>query len=454
MRHGRLRRRLRLVCAVVALAAILLPTQAGMAQVVGGSLDPTFDQDGVRVDDFGSEDTARGVALQPDGRIVVAGTSCGGDILVARYTSAGALDPSFGSGGRVCIDMAAGSQDQGEEIFVLPDGRLLVAGTSGGDFALVRLTAEGRPDPTFDGDGKATYDFGAAEVLRDAALAPDGRIVLVGWRQRPGCPGPGPGIEIDYAILRVTVNGSLDPSFGQGGRVVISNGQVLRAEAVVVQPDGAIVVGGNTASCSRVSIDYSLFRLTATGDVDPGFSQNRQFFELGPDTVVDIALQGDGKLVVAIDTFVGPATSPSRDDAFTVLRVYPDGTLDPTFDGDGVAVVLFGEGRNATASAVLVQPDGRIVVGGSLRPASGFGGSDFALARLNPDGTPDATFGDGGRVVTDLGGNDILLALALQPDGKVVAAGSSDGNVALARYLAAGGGSRRAEGVASGVARA
>ncbi len=177
------------LAALVALtAALVVAAGLAQAQTSAGSLDPTFDHDGVRVDDFGFEETARGIAVQPDGRIVVVGTGCGGDILVARYTAVGALDPTFAGGGWLCVDVSAGSPDRGEEIFVLGDGRLLVAGTSGGDFALIRLTAEGRLDPGFDGDGKATYDFGGADALGDAALAPDGRVVLVGWRERPGCP--------------------------------------------------------------------------------------------------------------------------------------------------------------------------------------------------------------------------------------------------------------------------
>jgi uncharacterized delta-60 repeat protein len=412
---------------------------AAVTQVVDGSLDPTFDQDGIRVDDFGSTDAARGVAVQPDGKIVIAGTSCGGDILVARYDSTGALDPSFGSGGRVCVDVAGGSTDQGEEIFVLGDGKLLVAGTSAGDFALVRLNPDGSPDLTFDGDGKATYDFGANEQLYDAALAPGGKVVLVGSRERPGCQNFTFLPTVDAAIARVNPDGGLDPSFGEGGRVLVENAAVVRAQAVAVQPDGAVLVGGRMGSCSRVAIDYWLVRLTPAGAPDATFSASRDFFELGGDSVADIALQPDGKLVVVIDTFVGPATTPARDDAFTVLRISPDGSLDATFDGDGVATVLFGPGTNATPNAVVVQGDGKVLVGGSLASTSG-GAADFALARFNPDGSLDTTFASDATVVTDLGSDDLLLALALQADARVVASGTSGGNVALARYLLGGNG--------------
>jgi len=155
--------------------------------------------------------------------------------------------------------------------------------------------------------------------------------------------------------------------------VVIETNEIGSARAVAAQPDGSVVVGGQIASCTRVRIESSMLRLTPTGEVDPTFPPlPAAFIEVGPNSVADIAVQGDG----------------------------------------------------------------RIVAGGFLRPMSG-PGSDFALARLNPDGSPDTTFDGDGRVVTDLGGTDFLQALALQADGKLVAAGVSDGDVALARYLAA-----------------
>ena len=180
----------------VAVVALVFGVLAGPAPVAAGlpagSLDPTFGNGGIRRDDFGSTEVARGVAVQPDGRVVVTGTGCGGDILVARYTSAGAPDLSFSGDGWTCVDVGVGSADQGEEVFVLGDGRLLVAGTSAGNLALVRLNPDGSPDLTFDGDGRATYDFGATERLNDAALAPGGKVVLASRANTPAAPGSAP----------------------------------------------------------------------------------------------------------------------------------------------------------------------------------------------------------------------------------------------------------------------
>lgn len=423
------RRRVAPALTIVLVASLLAFVGAEPASAADGDLDPSFSGDGRVVSDFGSDESAEGVAVQPDGRIVVAGTGCGGAFLVARYDAGGNLDPTFDGDGWVCVDAGPGT-DRGVDVLVLPDGRLVVAGTSGGDFVLVRLTAAGGVDPTFGAGGRATFDFGGVDELRDVALAPDGRIVMVGETPTVGCvglPGPTPGQSVGVAVARALPDGSPDPSFGGDGTVVLaSDNLVQRGLAVAVHPDGRVVVGGRTASCTRVAIDFLLVRLTAGGEPDPTFDAGHPASLTGPTSVADLVVQPDGKIVAAIDTFVGPATGPPRDDAFTVARFNPDGTPDTSFDGDGVAAALFGEGVNATPTSVVLQA-GKITVGGSTD-------GNFAIARFNADGTPDTSFGPGGMVVTDFGGTDVLNALAVQPDGKLVAASQTGTDVAVARY--------------------
>ena len=413
----------------VALVATLMTVVVGPASAADGDLDPSFSGDGRVVSDFGADERAEGVAVQPDGRVVVAGTGCGGDFLVARYDAAGAPDTTFDGDGRVCVDVGAGSADRGVDVLVLPDGRLVVAGTSAGNFALVRLTAAGAVDQTFGAGGRATFDFGGAEELRDAALAPDGGIVMVGETPTVGCvglPGPTPGQSVGIAVARALPNGAPDPAFAGDGTVVLSSPNLVqRGLAVAVQPDGRVVVGGRTASCSRVAIDPLVLRLTAGGQPDPTFTASFPFVGV-PASVADLAIQPDGKIVAAVDTFVGPATAPERNDALTVVRFNPDGSPDAGFGNGGAATALFGAGVDATATSVVLQGD-KITVGGS---AAG----NFALARFNSNGTPDTSFAAGGMVVTDFGGTDTLHALAVQPDGKLVAAGQTGTDVALARY--------------------
>lgn len=424
------RRRIAPALTVVLVASLLISAAGGPASAADGDLDATFSGDGRVVSDFGSAERADGVAVQPDGRIVVAGTGCGGDFLVARYDAAGALDPTFSGDGRVCIEVG-GSDERAVDVVALPDGRLLVAGTSGGNFAVIRLSAGGTVDLSFGVGGVATFDFGGADELRDVALAHDGGIVMVGETPIVGCaglPGPTPGQSVAIAVARALPDGGPDPTFAGDGTVVLSaENQRQRGLAVAVQPDGRVLIGGRTASCTAVSIGFLLVRLTAGGAPEPTFDAGYpESLAGGPSSVADLAIQPDGKIVAAVDTFNGPATTPARDDAFTVLRFNPDGSLDTTFDGNGMATALFGEGVNATPTSLVLQ-GGKIVVGGTVE-------GDFALARFNTDGSPDTTFAAGGMVRNDFGEAASLNALAVQPDGKLVAAGHTGTDVVVARY--------------------
>ena len=413
---------------ILVLAAIIPIVAVSVAGADPGDLDPTFGTGGTVVSDFGGDEGARGVAVQPDGRIVVAGTGCGGDFLVARYDADGSPDPTFGMNGFRCIDIGAGSADQGEDMLLVGDGRMIVAGTSEGQFALVRLDGNGNPDPSFGSGGKRTYAFDGASQLRDAALAPDGGVVMVGETTTPGCATAPvtPGQTVGVGVVRTLPEGAPDPGFDFDGRLVVADtNSVQRGLAVAVQPDGAVVVGGRTSSCSRVSIDPLVFRLTAGGAPDPSFAAATSVFEPGP-TPPRTSPSSPTARSSSPSTPSSAATQPAHDDAFTVVRYNTDGTADPSFDGDGAATALFGEGTNATPAAVALQ-GGDIVVGGSVD-------GDFALARFNPDGTLDTAFGGDGTVVTDLGGVDAIAALAVQADDKLVAAGHSDADVALARY--------------------
>jgi uncharacterized delta-60 repeat protein len=409
-------------------ASLLTAVMTGPAGAADGDLDPTFSGDGRVVTDFGFDDRAEGLAVQPDGRIVVAGTSCGGDFLVARYNTDGSPDTTFAGDGATCIDIGAGSADRGDEVIVLSGGQLLIAGTSAGNFALVRLTADGTLDPSFGTGGRATYDAGGTDELRDAVVRPDGTIVMVGETSRVGCPQAPTmaGQTVAVAVVRALSGGAPDPGFGGGGTVVLADENLVqRGFAVAVQNDGGVVVGGLTSTCSRVSIDTLLVRLTAAGTPGAPFSES-PFDEVSPDSANDLAVQPNGGIVVAVDTFVGPALHPARDDAFTVLRYNANGSSDTTFGLNGVATALFGAGTNATARAITLQGS-KIVVGGTVD-------GDFALARFDANGALDPTFGGDGMVVTDFGGVDVLYALAVQPDGALVAAGQTGTNVALARY--------------------
>ena len=230
-------------------------------------------------------------------------------------------------------------------------------------------------------------------------------------------------------------NSLLDLSFGGDGKVTtpVGGGE---AEAVLLQPDGRIVTAGRSTALGN--IDFTLMRHDSSGNLDAGFGQGGiAKLDLGSvtDEALDAALQPDGK-IVAVGLTVGPAFNRN----FGVVRLEADGDPDPGFDQDGVVTTDFA-GAVDQANAVAVQPDGKIVVAGHAATTGPLGtDNDFALARYNPGGSLDASFGGGdGLVMTDLGSRtDLGRALALQPDGKIVVAGTSDDDVALVRYTAAG----------------
>jgi uncharacterized delta-60 repeat protein len=414
----------------VALVGATTPTLA-----VPGDLDPTFDGDGKVTTNFIVEDAAHGVAIQSDGKIVAAGIArcqpCAGgptephDFALARYNRDGSLDTSFDGGGKVTTDFGA-SADEAFAVAIQPDGKIVAGGfasISGVDFALVRYNTDGSLDPTFDGDGRVTTDYGfGSSQIYGLAIQTDGKIVAAGY---------GSSTARDFFLTRYNSNGSLDSSFDGDGKVTFLGfgpGH-HQAHAVAIQADGKIVAGGCTA-CSSSSGNFGLARLNPNGSLDFTFDGDGKaitdFFG-DEDQANAVAIQTDGKIVA------GGFASFSFDDTFTLARYTTDGSLDPTFDGDGKATTIFGGGGDE-AQAVVIQPDGKIVAAGSAC-ASCFAGSDFGLARYNLDGSLDTTFSGDGKVMTDFGfANDQARAVALQSDGKIVGAGVADGDFALARY--------------------
>ncbi|MEU3605387.1 calcium-binding protein [Streptomyces sp. NPDC035033] len=327
----------------------------------------------------------------------------------------GDLDPAFDGDGRVVTDLGgfAGAQD----VLVQPDGKIVTIGDSyssetSGDFTLTRYNPDGSLDTTFGGDGVVTTDFVGAnnDEGRGVALQPDGKIVAVGGSTDWGGNGA-------WAAARYLPDGSLDTSFGEGGRVLteIDVDAIETAEAVVVQPDGKIVAGGSSNGV------WSLVRWDSSGVPDPAFSgDGRVTTALGPTCchgVNDLALQADGKIVAA-----------GRAAGLTVTRYNPDGGLDTTFDGDGIVTTGAGSGEG-----VALQSDGRIVVAGR-------DGNAFLVSRFTTGGAPDPSFDGDGRVITSFGPEDGgASGVALQSDGRIVAAGHYNGDFALARYNTGGG---------------
>jgi uncharacterized delta-60 repeat protein len=395
--------------------------------------------------------------------IVVSGLA----VLSVALAAPGKLDSAFGSGGKVVTDV--GGLDWAGSVAIAPNGAVVVAGGSGDDLVLARYDAAGRLDSSLGGRGTVVTDLGGGNDGAGAVLVqPDGRIVVAA--QRDG----------DLALVRYTSNGALDPSFGSGGVVVTDLGFEERAITVLRQPSGRLLVV--CAAPDRLV----LARFLADGRLDVGFQGDGIASTRTPAIDWRIAVRArHGKIVVAGAREV---SRPTQAMALAVARYRPDGRLDRTFSGEGVAMTKTRPHWHG-AVKLAVRRDGRVVLGTHGHSSRGRAG--FALASLRRDGSVDRSFGDGGVIVnevgygvhalaldrrgrivtvgrttslrdfvvarflpdgrrdrrfaatvTDFGGIDTPFALALQTDGKIVAVGASSasstslvGDIALARYL-------------------
>ena len=335
----------------------------------------------------------------------------------------GALDPAFGTGGKVLTDFSStGSLDAAHALVREPSGRLVAAGfsTAGGDFdfALARYNPDGSLDTTFGSGGKVLTGFGplSFEQIWALVLQPDGKILAAGESTVGG--------SYDFALARYNRDGSLDTTFGSGGKVLTDfsgTGSVDAARALVLQPGGKIVAGG--LSTALGSTTFALARYDRDGNLDTTFGSGGKVltdFSGFVDTVFALAVQPNGKIVAA-----GQADDNTGTTRFALARYNRDGSLDTTFGSGGKVLTDF-NGPDVSVDRVLamvLEPAGKILVAGDSTVGGSF---DFALARYNRDGRLDTTFGSGGKVLTDFGGtNESAHAVVLEPDGKILAAGLS-----------------------------
>jgi uncharacterized delta-60 repeat protein len=379
-----------------------------------GALDPTFGASGLVITDFGASFGAEGMTLQADGKVVAVGTS-NGDFAVTRYLPNGDLDPQFDTDGKVTTDF--GRDDGAQAVAIRSDGKIVVVGYSAafpeGDIAIARYNPDGSLDTAFDADGRATTDFGGYEVPNAVALQPDGKVVVGGFRFGPSGD--------DWILGRYLGDGRLDVSFDGDGRVVTDFGAAPfeRLGEVLVQTDGRIVGAGSVGDDDH----FALARYLEDGSLDPSFGVGGMVTtHFGfPAAGRDATLQSDGKILL-----IGTSGD------FVLARYLVDGSLDPSFGSAGVAMTDFGAFEHA--AAVAMQPDGRFVIVGYHSP-TGANELDFAIARYLGDGSLDTGFDGDGKVTTDLGASDSAHDVAIQPDGRVVVAGVSGDDFAVARYL-------------------
>lgn len=377
-----------------------------------GTVDTTFGTSGVaRVgfdlygfSGFFNEDTCYAVAVQGDGKIVLAGrvrtANFDYDMGVARLNTDGTLDTSFGIGGKLTVQFVTnrffgGSNDEAHALLIQPDGKIVLAGftdnnVSDYDYAAARLNPDGSLDASFGTGGKATVAFnngGGFSRDTDQAYAiarqPDGKLVLAGSVQFFNFN------DTDFGLTRLNVDGTLDTTFGTSGKTTVAfdlNGTLGTdvAKSIAIQPDGAIVVAGSATT-------------------------NTFFFSSGKD--------------------------------FAITRLDSTGQVDTTFGFNGKTTISFdlASGTNDVATSVLLDATGKILVSGQAERGNSFNTNDFAIARLTANGTTDDTFGFGGKITTGLGSAVSQttggLASVRQADGKIVIVGGALGNFTAVRIF-------------------
>ncbi len=391
-------------------------------------LDPGFGTGGRVVTQL-SAGHGEAIVVQPDGKIVVASKGSGtttpvsGDFTVLRYLPNGTPDTGFGTNGVAQMNFPAGRADEALDVALQSDGRIVVVGstqTANGelDFGVARFNANGAPDRNFGTNGFATVDFGAGSATaQGVVIQPDGRIVVAGHAQ-VGPPNN------DFALARFNADGKPDSTFGTAGRVTTQlTGRTDLGMAVALAPDGRIVVAGRVEQSGARRDDFAVARYTSGGVLDLSFGAGAGFvttdFASGNEQANDVAVLADGSIVAA--GYSSVAGTGGFD--FAVARYTSEGRPDASFGGVTGTIKTDLSGNDDFAEGLVALSDGKIVVVGRR---TGVGGTDLAMIRYLPSGAPDPSFGTAGRVELDVFGTaDEGHAIAVQPDGRVVAAGTT-----------------------------
>lgn len=396
------------------LLGIILPSAIFGAP---GDLDLTFGQGGVVRTSFGNyTDQGRAVAIQSDGKIVVAGVTYINSFqptvfpAIARYNPDGTLDLSFANGGKTFHRLGGAY----ESVIIQPDGKILVAGNgdiSGNrDFLVRRYNANGSLDNTFGSEGVVSTGFGngTGDYIQSVLLQPDGKIVAVGASDNGGS-------ESSFALARYNSDGSLDASFDGDGKLTTTVLEYSYGRAGVLQPDGKIVVAGY-ARTNSANLGFALARYNSNGSLDTSFGTAGKFVvNVGRRNsyALAVALEASGKIVAA---GANDAGNDQRD--FALVRCNPNGSLDEFFGAKGI-VQTDVDAVNNESSAVIIQPNGKIIIGGTSSSGTQV---QSTLVRYNSDGVLDNAFGQNGIAKVSGG---FFYSGTLQPDGKIIFVGSS-----------------------------
>lgn len=394
-------------CRHTFLAAAVAVAVSASAAAHDGDLDPDFGSGGITIVSFGALGWVYDLAIDAGGKIVLAGRVDGGDATDADFAAVrlmpdGAPDPSFGSGGRVEMPMGPGAAyDEANGVLVQSDGRIVIAGLSdvaeeNRDFAILRLDDDGSPDPTFGSGGKVFVGFDLGLTNSDEAHAAvqqaDGKLVVAGSAEVDG--------QIDdFAIARLDAHGNLDASFGNGGRLTFhfhdDAPNYDSASRITIDAAGRILVAGQSRKGSGYDDDFAIARLMPDGAFDPTFGDGGRAmvaFDLGGDSADDVAelvLAPDGSIYLVGLADIG-STHGTRY-ICAAAKLESDGSLDTSWASGGKFTMQFvpGDDDSEYCRGAALQPDGKLVLAGSV-------GDDIAMVRLGRSGEPDSSFGAAG----------------------------------------------------------
>lgn len=429
------------LASLLALAALSAPA----AEAAAGDLDPSFGVGGSeRFLHSHAEIGLTAIATQPDGKVVLAGIESPENLLVVRLLENGSFDPGFGTGGMASIPFAPNGLGEVRAVTIQPDGKIVVAGsgkgTSNEDFLIVRCTSDGSPDPSFGGgDGIEIIPVGAdRDVAQAVAMGQGGRILVTGLATAVAPPG------VEVGIVVLGSDGKQDPSFEGGGiKLLETTGEERDDEGVAIaeQPDGKIVVADESGNGRGNG--FTLVRMLPGGALDPffgvgGIATTPIPGNTAPQSagrVLDLALLSDGRIVASGYGYDEVGPSKQLDQKFAAVRYLASGIPDPSFGGAGTGIFSqqIGESFDERAQVVAVTPAGKAVLSGPYVASS----DGIAIMRLDSSGVLDPTFGKAGLVIGS-GGQYHDAALDSQERLVVVSTAFEEGmttSVEVTRFL-------------------
>lgn len=392
------------------LALIRLTSLAG-----GTTGDSGFNGNGVAITSIGTTDEiAYALAVQSDGKVIAAGTTFGGNYNfgIVRYRSSGTLDTSFDTDGRATTDFA-GNNDVAYAVTIANDHKIVTAGfTDAGtqnNFAIARYLTNGSLDTAFSADGLVSTNIGSGNAIANAVVVrSDDRIYAAGTSYN--------GSNADFTVVRYHTNGTLDTAFSSDGIVTTDfNSADDGANAMTLDANGMVVVAGYARN--GANRNFAVARYRTDGSLDTAFSadgkQTINFAASSDDMAYGVAIQSDGRIVL------GGHSHNNTQTHFAMARLLTDGTLDGSFDGDGMAVSSVDTTHGIQAHALVLQNEKIILAGRSLQLEN-----RSILARFNSDGSADTSFGTAGYYVQSYStGDDVYYGVAVDSSNRIVAVG-------------------------------